>query len=67
MVKSVIWEAKCPFCKSKSEVVIPIKGYNKWVGGVAVQNAFPELSADDRELLITGMCRDCNKKIFGGN
>ena len=63
MIKKVIWEARCPFCGKKSELAISAKGYNAWVGGALVQRAFPELTANERELLITGMCVDCQKKV----
>lgn len=56
----------CPFCNSDYEVKIANEdGYFKWVTGELIQNALPELSATDRESLISGLCPDCQKKIFG--
>ena len=34
------------------------KEYDLWLGGELVQNAFPNLSADDREFIMTGMTPD---------
>jgi len=31
---------------------------------MAIQEAFPELSADDREMLISGTCPACWEKMF---
>ena len=30
-----------------------------------IQDAFPELSKEDRERLITGICPKCWKELFG--
>ena len=35
------------------------------IKNVDIQRAFPYLSADEREVLITGMCYDCQAKVFG--
>ena len=29
-----------------------------------VQNAFPYLTADEKELLVSGLCLDCQKEVF---
>jgi len=55
----------CPFCGVISEIHVPRKGYEAWRDGELVQKAFPELTAENREFLITGMCRDCQAGIFG--
>jgi hypothetical protein len=40
--------------------------YWDWQDGALAQDAFPYLSADDRELLISGICPTCWEKSFGG-
>lgn len=37
----------------------------KWLGGDMVQTAFPKLSVEQREFLITGMSIKQQKEIFG--
>lgn len=64
MVKALIWEAKCPFCRTKTEIKISAKGYVSWINGDVVQDAFPDMPAEDRELLISGMCYNCQDKTF---
>jgi hypothetical protein len=34
---------------------LPLGDYNKWMNGEHVQNAFPYLNKDQREILITGI------------
>jgi len=34
--------------------------------GELVQVAAPDLSPEEREVLISGLCPDCQKAIFGG-
>lgn len=36
----------------------------RWQGGQLIQNAMPELSADDREFLMTGLTADDWRGIF---
>lgn len=55
----------CPFCGEVFEIHVPLAGFEAWQNGELVQNAFPELTAENREFLISGMCRDCQEKIFG--
>ena len=48
---------KSPFDTEIKHKVFPITvdQYSDWVNGTPIQYAMPDLSADDRELLITGM------------
>ena len=55
----------CPICGHTSQVTIPAEDYLKWQFGELIQNAMPYLSPESREFLISGMCRDCQDKIFG--
>ena len=55
----------CPFCGKSSELVIDnVDNYIDFMHGTRVQDAFPTLSASDREFLLTGMCKECQEKIF---
>ena len=55
----------CPFCGTPHSVAVPSKGYRAWQEGELIQRALPQLSATEREQLISGMCPKCQKKIFG--
>ena len=55
----------CPFCGKVTVLDVPADGFMAWQNGSLVQNAFPDLSAEQREVLISGMCIDCQDSIFG--
>lgn len=50
---------ECPFCKELHSVTVPDEGLEKYRMGAYVQVAFPDLSADEREILISGTCGPC--------
>ena len=55
----------CPFCGRDHEVEVPFEGYLAWQNGEAIQRALPTLSADEREMLMTGICPECWDGMFG--
>lgn len=55
----------CPFCGGVNEVPVNEDDYWDWQDGALVQDAFPYLSADEREMLISGVCPKCWEKAFG--
>lgn len=63
-MKTVV-ETYCPFCGEVHYVTVSIQGLRDWENGALIQDALPELTADEREALISGMCPDCMKKYFG--
>ena len=54
---------RCRSCKADQRIIVPKDGYNRWKAGDYVQNALPMLSADIRELLISGFCGKCFDEI----
>lgn len=54
----------CPSCKTTTWVGIPIEAYEEWNMGICLQKAWPEGSATERETLISGLCPECQKKVF---
>lgn len=57
---------KCPFCHKQYAVEVPADGYIRWKRGELIQRAMPDVSPDDCEALISGICRDC-WNWFGGD
>jgi hypothetical protein len=49
----------CIFCGKPHYVWVRPSGYKAWRKGELIQSAMPELSKDERELLISGTCADC--------
>lgn len=55
----------CEWCEKSYELEVPVKGFRLWKKGELIQDAMPELSADERELLISGTCGKCWNVMFG--
>ena len=55
----------CPFCGKTTPVQIRrVADYDTWQNGTLAQDAFPYLSADEREMLISGICPTCWDNMF---
>lgn len=64
--KEVTVVTVCPMCGHANEVAVNEEDYFAWsFDGVLAQDAFPYLSADEREMLISGICPKCWNKLFG--
>ena len=61
---TVAIETRCPFCGKTAIVEVPTDGFIAWQGGATVQGAFPNLDADTRERLVSGICPTCWDKMF---
>lgn len=68
---SLIVNVKTPPCMvCGKESILPMGaeetiGIARWQRGELIQNALPGLTADERELLMTGTHPDCWDKMFG--
>ena len=49
----------CPGCGSVTPLRVPREGFLRWQDGATTTEAFPALSPDDRERLISGLCPRC--------
>ena len=63
--KEVIVVTQCPFCGRANEIAVNEADYWDWDDGMLAQDAFPYLSANEREMLISGICPTCWEKMFG--
>lgn len=57
---------QCPSCKLEQKMNVLASRYDRWNRGELIQNVFPYMSADQRELLITGICKVCWDLTFRG-
>lgn len=55
---------KCVECGKPVTVEYDSGDYSDWKNGKYIQDAFPYLTADEREMLKTGICHDCWAKMF---
>ena len=55
----------CVACKGTETIYVQPMDYIDWTTrGVHAQDAFPYLTADERESLITHMCLDCIEEMY---
>lgn len=57
----------CPVCGTTVTLVVNAADYKAWQGGVFAQAAFPYLSPELRETLISGICPPCWDEMFTDN
>lgn len=55
----------CRHCEKTYVMRVSLADLDKRNKGMLIQEAFPYLSADMREMFITGICGKCYDKIFG--
>jgi hypothetical protein len=56
----------CPFCGFEAAVTVPAEPYHRWDEGKGplIQDCLPNLSVDDREVLISGSHSACYDDAF---
>lgn len=55
----------CPFCLKNTQIQVKTDLFNEYEKGMRhIQDIFPMLTARERELLLSGMCYDCQDKFF---
>jgi hypothetical protein len=67
MSNTTLVRVACPMCRESRTLEVPADGFERWQSGELIQNAMPELSADDREQLISGTCGKCWTELFGSD
>ena len=58
-------EITCWNCNNTYVVKFSPEGYAEWQGGELIQEALPELSDGERELMISSTCDTCWDELFG--
>lgn len=58
------YKTRCPFCGKETAILLPEADYADWTNGKNAQDAFPYLSAETRESLISGICPSCWDSMF---
>lgn len=62
---SITIAVPCPKCGKDSTVCLSAEEFEKLQKGELIsRNSFKNLSAAEREILISGICDDCWNKIF---
>lgn len=64
--KRITIEYTCPFCRQDKRADYNTDEFTNWrMLGMSAQEAFPRETATKREILISGICPECQKSIFG--
>jgi len=53
---------QCPFCGKTSLLKVSNAGLRARMAGALIQVAFPAMPVADRELFVSGICKDCFPK-----
>jgi len=64
VIETITKTIQCGECKQYFELTMTKSGYRNWIIGELIQNALPELSPAERELLISATCNDCFQALF---
>ena len=57
-------ELECKYCDYKETITVPEADYISWHNGEFIQDAFPYLTAGQRELMLSNTCDDCWNRFF---
>lgn len=60
----VVIDRHCLLCGRPSSVEVPAHQYEEYQRGSKVQHAFPDIPADQREVIISGVHPRCFDKAF---
>ena len=55
----------CKECKKEVVLKVKTEHWNNYQAGEFIQSSLTELSTDERELLLSGMCGKCWNKVVG--
>ncbi len=61
---TAVVDVTCKKCNTNHTIVLDKERYIKWQTGTRIQEVFPEIDVDTRELLISGICGSCFDKLF---
>jgi hypothetical protein len=52
-------EVQCQTCKTITKLEVKPEAYAKWRSGALIQKVLPDLTIEERELLISQTCGPC--------
>jgi len=65
--RTTIVAVDCIQCKETQHITTKTEDLDSWENGELIQNAMPYLTADEREVLISGICGTCFDNMFAGD
>lgn len=64
-MKAIPISVTCRCCKETTTLMVDLLAYTEWQEGKLIQDAFPTMSIDDRELMVSRTCGKCWILIHG--
>lgn len=61
---NTVFTGLCIRCKKTQEVTVAQNSVRQYQAGALIQNCCPQLNADEREFLISGVCGKCFDEMF---
>jgi hypothetical protein len=58
-------QVTCDITRETHEFVVSVDAHERWTNGELIQKAFPDLSTDEREMLMTGTTPREWENLFG--
>lgn len=55
---------ECPLCGQQHAIEVSDMGLIAYNRGALIQDAFPDLTKEEREMLMTGICPECWIELF---
>ena len=65
LIKVIVRTPICMNCGENDGIVVDYDAYQLWQNGAYIQDAFPEMTPDEREFLKTGIHPECWTAMFG--
>jgi hypothetical protein len=65
MAGMTITSKRCSFCGKTHLIEVDRGALGRWQNGALIQEAFPEMAPEDREVLISGTCPECWDTFMG--
>lgn len=54
----------CHYCGEKSYVILLFAEFARWQGGALIQDAFPNLTPEERDLILLGIHPKCSEGFY---
>ena len=64
MIDKLDFELECKYCDYEETISVAQADYRAWHNGKFIQDAFPYLTAGQRELMLSNTCNDCWNRFF---
>lgn len=61
----IVLDFLCPFCGDQHFVEVKLEDLENYENGMLAQDAFPNLTATEREQIISHICPACQEMVFG--